>query len=37
MAMDLARSKIDLRIAETAIKCGDPEKALYLLSFTDEI
>lgn len=37
VAMELAKSKIDLRIAESAIKCGDEEKALYLLSVVDGI
>lgn len=35
-ALEIAKSKIDLRIAEAAILCGDPEKALYLLSLDDE-
>jgi len=35
-AMEIARSKIDLRIAEAAIKCGDQEKALYILGLSDE-
>jgi hypothetical protein len=37
MALEIAvKSSIDLRIAEAAIKCGDPEQALYLLSLTDK-
>lgn len=37
MALEIAgKPDIDLRIAEAAIKCGDPEKALYLLLLTDE-
>lgn len=36
MAMEIAKSKIDLRVAEQAIKCGNPHKALYLLSLKDE-
>jgi hypothetical protein len=35
-AMEIAKSKTDLRIAEKAIACGDPEKALYLLSLGGE-
>jgi len=36
-ASDIAgRFNIDLRVAEAAIKCGDPKKALYLLSLSDE-
>jgi len=37
MALEIAvKSNVDLRIAEAAIKCGDPEQALYLLSLTDK-
>lgn len=37
MALEIAvKFHIDLRIAEAAIKCGDADKALYLLSLTDE-
>ena len=37
MALEIAgKTDVDLRIAEAAIKCGDPEKALYLLSLIDE-
>jgi hypothetical protein len=37
IALELAYDfSLDLRLAEAAIKCGDPERALYLLSVTDE-
>jgi hypothetical protein len=37
MALEISLDhKIDLRVAESAIKCGDPHQALYLLSLTDE-
>lgn len=38
MALEIAMNTgVDLRVAEKAIKCGDPETALYLLSMVDEI
>ena len=37
IALELAYDfHLDLRVAEAAIKCGDTELALYLLSVTDE-
>jgi hypothetical protein len=37
MALEIAvKGSVDLRIAEAAIKCGDSEQALYLLSLTDK-
>jgi hypothetical protein len=37
MALEISiRQDVDLRIAEAAIKCGNPDKALYLLSLSDE-
>ena len=37
MALEIAsKLNVNLRTAEAAIKCGDPEKALYLLSLLDE-
>lgn len=36
MALEIALdNSIDLRIAEAAIQCGDPDLALYLLSLSD--
>lgn len=38
MALEIATDfKVDLRVAEKAIQCGDPDKALYLLSLVDEL
>ena len=37
MALEIAvKGNVDLRVAEAAIKCGDAEQALYLLSLTDK-
>lgn len=37
MALEIAqRFNIDLRLAEAAIKCGNADQALYLLSLADE-
>lgn len=37
IALELAYDfNLDLRLAEAAIKCGDSDLALYLLSVTDE-
>lgn len=37
MALEIAmKFDIDLHTAEAAIKCGDAEQALYLLSLVDE-
>lgn len=37
MALEIAgRFDIDLHTAEAAIKCGDPQQALYLLSLSDQ-
>jgi hypothetical protein len=37
MALEIAMNfNVDLRTAEAAIKCGDPQQALYLLSLSDE-
>ena len=34
-AMEIAKSKIDLRVAEAAIECGNQKKALYILGLSD--
>lgn len=37
VAMEIAKDfKVDLHVAESAIRCGDPKQALYLLSLSDE-
>jgi len=37
MAIEIAvKTNVDLRVAESAIKCGDSHQALYLLSLVDE-
>jgi hypothetical protein len=35
-AMEIAKSSVDLRIAEAAIRCGSQKKALYILGLSDE-